>query len=122
VLRRSRIGCCSALDHILGQVNGAARLCRSSQHSGPATRGIIGYARQLFHQERRKGGHPHVDEMSYFRTNAPQRSGVYSISSLARVSAGSFGHPRFRRPSINSFAFGYPPRAIHVDMVKAGSS
>ena len=30
------------------------------------------------------------------------------------------GNPAFRRPSISSFAFGYPPRAIHVDIVKAG--
>jgi len=31
------------------------------------------------------------------------------------------GNPAFRRPSINSFAFDCPPRAIHPDIVKAGS-
>jgi hypothetical protein len=31
------------------------------------------------------------------------------------------GNPAFRRPSINSFAFDCPPRAIHADIVKVGS-
>ena len=31
------------------------------------------------------------------------------------------GNPAFRRPSIISFAFDCPPRAIHADIVKAGS-
>ena len=31
------------------------------------------------------------------------------------------GNPAFRRPSINSFAFDCPPRAIAADIVKAGS-
>ena len=31
------------------------------------------------------------------------------------------GNPAFRRPSINSFAFDSPPRAIYADIVKAGS-
>jgi hypothetical protein len=31
------------------------------------------------------------------------------------------GNPAFRRPSINSFALDCPPRAIHADIVKAGS-
>ena len=30
------------------------------------------------------------------------------------------GNPAFRRPSINSFAFDSPPRAIYADIVKAG--
>jgi hypothetical protein len=32
------------------------------------------------------------------------------------------GNPAFRRPSISSFEFVCPPRAIHADIVKAGSS
>jgi hypothetical protein len=32
------------------------------------------------------------------------------------------GNPAFRRPSVNSFAFDRPPRAIHADIVKAGST
>lgn len=32
------------------------------------------------------------------------------------------GSPAFRRPSINSFAFDCPPRAINADIVKAGSN
>src|SRR6516162_2393412 len=32
------------------------------------------------------------------------------------------GNPTFRRPSISSFEFVCPPRAIHVEIVKAGSS
>src|SRR5215467_2533506 len=32
------------------------------------------------------------------------------------------GTPAFRNPSINSFAFDCPPRAIHADIVKAGST
>jgi hypothetical protein len=32
------------------------------------------------------------------------------------------GNPAFRRPSINSFEFACPPRAIQADIVKAGSS
>ena len=31
------------------------------------------------------------------------------------------GNPAFRRPSISRFAFGGPPRAIHAEIVKAGS-
>jgi len=31
------------------------------------------------------------------------------------------GSPAFRRPSINSFEFDCPPRAIHAEIVKAGS-
>jgi hypothetical protein len=31
------------------------------------------------------------------------------------------GNPAFRRPSICSFEFDCPPRAIHPDIVKAGS-
>ena len=34
---------------------------------------------------------------------------------------GYSGNPAFRRPSINSFAFDCPPRAINADIVKAGS-
>jgi hypothetical protein len=32
------------------------------------------------------------------------------------------GNPALRRPSINSFAFDCPPRAIHADIVKPGST
>ena len=32
------------------------------------------------------------------------------------------GNPAFRRPSISSFAFEYPPRAINADTVKPGST
>src|SRR5215469_5656292 len=32
------------------------------------------------------------------------------------------GNPAFRRPSIISFEFDCPPRAIHADIVKAGST
>jgi hypothetical protein len=32
------------------------------------------------------------------------------------------GNPAFRRPSINSFEFDCPPRAIHVVIVKLGST
>jgi hypothetical protein len=32
------------------------------------------------------------------------------------------GNPALRRPSINSFEFEYPPRAINADVVKLGSS
>ena len=32
------------------------------------------------------------------------------------------GNPAFRRPSINSFAFEYPPRAISAEIVQSGSS
>jgi hypothetical protein len=32
------------------------------------------------------------------------------------------GSPAFRRPSVNSFAFEYPPRVINADIVKAESS
>jgi hypothetical protein len=32
------------------------------------------------------------------------------------------GNPALRRPSISSFAFDCPPRAIHADIVKAGST
>jgi hypothetical protein len=32
------------------------------------------------------------------------------------------GNPAFRYPSINSFMFDVPPRAIHADTVKAGST
>ena len=32
------------------------------------------------------------------------------------------GNPAFRRPSINSFAFDCPPRAIHSEIVNAGST
>src|SRR6478672_13140575 len=34
---------------------------------------------------------------------------------------GQQGNPAFRRPSIYSFAFDCPPRAINADIVKAGS-
>jgi hypothetical protein len=34
---------------------------------------------------------------------------------------GYSGNPAFRRPSINSFAFDSPARAIYADIVKAGS-
>jgi hypothetical protein len=41
------------------------------------------------------------------------------IVSRARAHSGS---PAFRRPSINSVEFVCPPRAIHAEIVKAGSS
>ena len=40
---------------------------------------------------------------------------------LRTCAPGYSGNPAFRRPSINSFAFEYPPRAINADIVKAGS-
>ena len=42
--------------------------------------------------------------------------------SSAQASAAHSGNPAFRSPSIISFAFDCPPRAIHEDMVKLGSS
>src|SRR6267154_6452080 len=39
----------------------------------------------------------------------------------SRTSESYSGNPAFRRPSINSFAFDSPPRAIYADIVKAGS-
>jgi hypothetical protein len=43
----------------------------------------------------------------------------YSITSWALESYS--GNPAFRRPSINSFAFDCPPRAIYEDIAKPGS-
>jgi hypothetical protein len=48
------------------------------------------------------------------------RSG-HSMTSSARAHRAHSGNPAFRRPSINSFAFDCPPRAIYADIVKAGS-
>jgi hypothetical protein len=41
--------------------------------------------------------------------------------SLARARPAHSGNPAFRRPSINSFEFEYPPRAINAEIAKAGS-
>jgi hypothetical protein len=44
-----------------------------------------------------------------------------AITSSARARKIHSGSPAFRRPSINNFAFACPPRAMHADIVKAGS-
>ncbi len=46
----------------------------------------------------------------------------HSITLSARAHRAHSGNPAFRRPSISSFAFDCPPRAIHEDIVKAGST
>src|SRR5947207_10279648 len=43
------------------------------------------------------------------------------VTLSAWASAVYSGNPAFRRPSISSFAFDCPPRAIHADIVKPGS-
>ena len=48
---------------------------------------------------------------------------LYSITSSARACARAHsGNPAFRRPSIISVEFDCPPRAIHPDIVKVGST
>jgi hypothetical protein len=47
------------------------------------------------------------------------KEGIYSVTSPgARAHSGN---PAFRRPSISSFEFEYPPRAMNADIVKVGS-
>ena len=72
-------------------------------------------------------------------TSADFRAGLYYRSASARPSVLESGgkasllakgnerrvhsgSPAFRRPSIISFAFDWPPRAIHADIVKLGST
>ena len=51
---------------------------------------------------------------------APRHFGMLSRQ---RWALGSYsGTPALRRPSIISFEFDWPPRSIHADIVKAGSS
>ena len=57
-----------------------------------------------------------------FRTHAPHKTGSCPITSSAQAARAHSGNPAFRSPSIISFAFDCPPRAIHADIVKAGSS
>ena len=46
----------------------------------------------------------------------------YPITSSMPASPVHSGNPAFRRPSVSSFAFDCPPRAIHEVIVKAGST
>ena len=50
----------------------------------------------------------------------PAAARLYAAVSLAETARAHSGNPAFRRPSINSFAFDCPPRAINADIVKAG--
>jgi hypothetical protein len=50
------------------------------------------------------------------------KKGSYSIASSMPASTIQSGSPALRSPSVSSFAFVCPPRAIHADIVKAGSS
>jgi hypothetical protein len=50
------------------------------------------------------------------------RSDIRRKNSRAAVRRAHSGNPAFRRPSINTFEFEYPPRAINAEIVKAGSS
>jgi hypothetical protein len=63
-----------------------------------------------------------MSQTCHFRTHASQQIARHSITLSARASAAYSGNPALRSPSISSFAFDCPPRAIHADIVKAGSS
>ena len=45
---------------------------------------------------------------------------VRFVPNRHRVALAHSGNPAFRSPSINSFAFDCPPRAIHADILKDG--
>jgi len=68
-----------------------------------------------------QGSNPHI----------PDRDRPFEMSGLFRLIPPNFGvetfashsgNPAFRRPSISSLEFDCPPRAIHADIVKAGST
>ena len=60
----------------------------------------------------------HIQVASFVNPNGPR---VLATGNEVTHRAHS-GNPAFRRPSISSFAFDCPPRAIHADIVKAGST
>jgi hypothetical protein len=51
----------------------------------------------------------------------PSQKRSFRLSRLGQRTRVHSGNPAFRRPSINSFEFSCPPRAIHADIVNVGS-
>jgi len=62
------------------------------------------------------------DRIVHCAARPSDRSDIRRQNSREAARRAHSGNPAFRRPSISSFAFVCPPRAIHVDIVKAGSS
>jgi len=56
------------------------------------------------------------------RTHASQQNASRIRSLVRNKLRVHSGNPAFRRPSITSFAFDCPPRAIHAEIVKPGST
>jgi hypothetical protein len=81
----------------------------------PGARGVVLSKVQSVDQQMRVGNRQ-------LRTCRRTRPGKLCARSPRPYCApGYSGNPAFRRPSINSFAFGCPPRVINADIVKAGS-
>jgi len=76
--------------------------------------------RLLYAQKRTSQKRESMSASGQLLTHAPQQKGG-SNSSMSASTVHS-GNPAFRRPSINSIAFDCPPRAIHADIEKAGST
>jgi len=55
------------------------------------------------------------------KTDVGDRQGWATSGHSAQTHRAHSGNPAFRSPSINSFAFDRPPRAMNSEIVKAGS-
>ena len=94
-------------------LNTILRLCKRSTLRRAARENLYPFGSQ-----KRPGP---MSPSGHFQTHASQQIASYSITLSKRAHHAHSGNPALRRPSICSFAFDSPPRAIYADIVKAGS-